>query len=777
MKQFYYMFLYLMRGKGNNVIKITSLTLGLVVGLVLFSKVAFELSFDNFYPDKDRIYQLQVRWDIKNGSSSEGSIINAPFAPAMFHEFEEVVAGTTMDGWTESISFNIGDKKTITGELLSVDSLFFKTFGFKILAGDEEELRLPSTIFISETLAKNAFGKEDPLGKLLHMKEGSLTVKGVFADVPKNSHLQFDLIHTVDNDQRAGWQNGDRYRGYIKLAEGTDPMAVEAKIPDMMRRHYDVDAEIKKGTTRTFYLKPVTTIHTKDPDVQRTNLILSLLAFSLLFAAAMNYVLISISSLAKKTKIVGIHKCSGASEKNIFSMFMYETLTLLVGSLVLAFLIILTFRGYIESLIKSELTSLFSLQNLWVVLLIFVFLLLTTGFIPAKIFSSIPVKQVFNTYKDNKKYWKKGLLFTQFTGIAFMFTLLVIIMLQYSLVTNRDMGYTTGNILTSGYLWKMSPEQLQTAKTELARLPEVSAVSLASSLPADGLGGSPVINIDTKEDLFTGRFMSADADFFKTFGMELVAGKNFTDNSGNMNEIIVNETLARQLQVEDPIGYKIEYLKKERTICGVVKDYQTGTFYNDIFPVVIFPAFNESQYAYPALIIAHLNTPLTTELLSKFSDELKILAKDDEQDFLTYSNLFYDEAYNDARLFRNSVMIAALIMLIISLLGLFGFVDDEVSRRQKEVAIRKVNGAKIEDILILFSKGVFYIALPAIVLGIIFSYLLGMEWLKQFVVKIPLDAILFILSGLSILTVLLFTVITRSWPVVNENPVKSLKSE
>ncbi len=776
MTKLYYTLRFLLRGKGSNFIKIASLTLGLVVGLVLFSQVAFEMSYDNFYPDKGQIYQLQVKWDIKNGGVSEGDIVNAPFAPTMYQEFEEVIAGTTMNGWTENITFKMDERK-IEGQLLGIDSMFFKTFGLKIVAGDENDIALPSTVFISQTMAKNVFGNEDPLGRLLQFNQGSFTVKGIFADIPKNSHLKFDLVYVQDPSSFAGWQNGDRYRGYVKLAPGITPEAVEAKIPDMMRKHYDVDAEIKKGTVRSYSLKPVTEIHTKNPDIRRSNLILSLLAFSLLFAAAMNYVLISISSLAKRAKAVGIHKCNGASEKSVFSMFLYETLILLSISLVLALLIILVFRGPIESLIKTGLTSIFSLQNVWVIVCIFIILLFTTGFIPAKIFSSIPVTQVFHTYADGKKYWKKSLLFAQFAGIAFMLTLLVIIVLQYYMIVNKDMGYATENILVSDRLWELPPEQIKTIKTEFERLPEIEAIALSSSLPSDGLGGSPVVNIETNEELFTGRFMSADADFFKTFEIQIVNGRGFTDNSIHMDEIIVNETLARKLNVDNPVGHKIEYLRKVCTICGVMKDYQTGSFYNDIFPVVIFPPFSMNQYASPNVIVMRLNRPLSSQLLSEYSEKLKIYTKNDEKSFATYKNMFYNEAYNDARLFRNSVTVAALIMLAISLLGLFGFVQDEVNRRRKEIAIRKVNGAKAENIIVLISKGISYIAIPAIVLGIVLSYIVGAEWLTQFVVKIPLNFILFTLSGLSILAILVFTVVTRSWAVAHENPVLSLKSE
>ena len=776
MKQLHYILRGLLRVKGNNLIKIVSLTLGLVVALVLFSKVAFEMSYDKSYQDADRIYQLNVKWDIKNSGVSDQDIINAPFAPTMFQEMDEVIAGTTMYAWPEDVLFKIEDKE-IAGAHLVVDSMFLKTFGFELLAGNPEDVVQPLAVFISETMAKKAFGNGDPVGQLLNLEDGALTVSGVFADIPENSHLKFDLISIADLTLFGGWQNQDVFRGYVKLAPDVDYKTVEAKIPDMMGRHYDVDAEMRGGRIRTFYLKPVTDVHTSNPEVMRTNIVLGILAFALLLAAAMNYVLISVSSLSKRTKSIGIHKCNGASDRNVFSMFMYEAGILIVMSLILAFLLIVAFKGQIELVLNNGLFSLFSLQNLWVTVVVLLVLFFITGFIPANVFSSVPVTQIFHANKADKRQWKGVLLFAQFFGIAFMLTLLVIIVCQYQMVMNKDMGYITEDIILSENTWRLNEEQLKMVKVEFERLPEIDAVAITSSVPAEGLGGSPVIDCETKEDLFTGRFLSADNDYFETFGIQLIKGRGFTENSIHTDEIVVNEALAGLLDVENPIGHRIEYLKRERTICGVVKDYQTQTFYSQISPLVIFPVFSEAEYAFSNIIVMRLNTPLTSERLDELSAKLKVLSHNEDVSFMSYANLLYEEGYGEVRLFRNAVTTAAIIMLIITLIGLLGFVADEVNRRQKEIAVRKVNGAGAKDILRLLSLGISFVAFPAIILGLLFSYVVGAEWLQQFAVKVPLNVFLFVLSGLSIVAILLFSVLTRAWNVAHENPINYLKTE
>ncbi len=778
MKQWLYSIRYLLKNKGSNTIKVVSLTLGLVVALVLFSQVAFDMSYDNFYPDKERIYSITCKWNL-NGKedNDEGRIINAPFAPTMSQEIPEVESGTVMTGWVGDVEYIIDDKK-ISAKRMIADSLFFQTFGLPIIAGNLSDMGKPFHAFVSETFAQRAFGDQDPLGKRLAEGDNVFTIAGIFKDVPKNSHLQMDMVATFKTmyewGARPGWQNNDAYLGYVKLREGADPRQVEAKIPEMMARHFDLEAEIQKGIVRQYFLRPMTDIHTKDPEVRRTSLILSLLAFALLFASAMNYVLLSVSSLPKRAKSIGVYKCNGATNKNVFNIFVYETIILIIVSLILSMLIILASRGFIETLIKSDLSAVFAPANLWVAGFVLLILFFTTGILPSRILSTIPVTQVFRSYADSKKKWKSGLLFVQFVGISFMISLLVIIMTQYHMILNKDMGYDTVRIVRASSLGEMTTEQLETAKGELLRLPYVESVSLATDTPLSGLNGSPVVDTETKENLFIGRFLLADADYAQTYNIPLSEGSTFRGStSEKINEVIVNETLVRMLGTENPIGKQFDYLNKTWTICGVMKDYQSGSVYNEVFPIVLLPLH---AYGWRPDLVVRLTTSPTKDVIETLSAQLKNYTKNEESTFFSFQQE-YKNYYRDARLFRDSVIVASIIMLMISLLGLFGFVEDEIMRRTKEIAIRKVNGALVLDVLRLLAKGITYIALPAIVFGILISFIVGSEWLQQFALKIPLHLTLFLLSGIAIFAITQFCVIARSMPVALSNPVNFLKME
>lgn len=775
MRQFRYVIRYLLHSRGNNIIKVISLSLGLFVGLVLFAQVAFEMSFDNFYPDKDQLYLLHVKGKVKGENSFEGGIVNAPYAPTMHQEFPEVISAANTSNQPEK-RWIVSGENEFEENILRADSLFFQTLGFKVLEGNPEDLKVEDVMFVSESFAKRAFGDiSQAVGQTCKLDDMPFHVRGVFADVPKNGHLQFDVVASLTPYTRnAGWLNNDAYCGYVKLAPGTDPAAVEAKIPEMRRRHYDVDELTKKGYVLEYYLKPVTKLHSGDKTVIRTCLILSLLAFSLLFAAAMNYVLISISSLATRAKSVGVHKCGGASNGSIFSMFLYETLLLIFVSLVVTVLAILVFRAPIEVLVKADLSSIFSFSNLWVVGVVLLVLVLLTGLIPARLFSTIPVTQVFRAYKDNKRRWKQILLFLQFSGTTFLLTLLGIIYFQYQMMLNRDMGFQTDRIVFTEWMWKLDNDQLRTIKEEFEKYPGVASAALTSALPSDFASGQHVDDPETKEMLFGSRFISVGAEYFNTLGMTLVAGNTFTEGALERKEIILNETAARKLNKLNVVGEKVLFFNELHTIIGVVKDYQYLSFFVEIPPIVLMAPSH--PYCSCSILVLKLNKDITSDMLEDMTRKLRELSHREEYTVQPYV-VTYERHYKDIRLFRNSVTTAGLIMLVVTLLGLFGYITDEIHRRTKEIAIRKVNGAKAMDVLKLLSVDISYICVPSILIGLGIAYVVGEEWLQQFVVKIPLSIVLLGGSGLAIWLVIQLCIVVRAWNVANENPVNCIKSE
>lgn len=775
MKQLQYVIRYLLKTRGNNLIKIVSLTLGLFVGLILFAQVAFEMSYDNFYPDKEQLYLLHIKASVQGKDGFEGGVVHAPFAPTMYREFPEVISAANAYAFSWERRFKWGET-TFEEKTLSVDSLFFQTMGFPVLEGNPEELKMEDAVFVSRSFAEKVFGNiMNAVGQRLISDEQTYQVRGVFEDLPKNGHLQFEVATSLTSwTKGAGWRNNDAYACYLRLASGTDINTIPDKIREMRLRHYDVEALEREGVRWDYYVKPVTELHSGDPVVHRTCLILSLLAFSLLVASALNYVLISISSLATRAKSVGVHKCNGASEGNIFAMFIYETFVLIIVSLLITIVLILLFQKQIEVLVKTDLSAIFSLEHWWVVGAVIVVLMLITGIIPAKIFSSLPVSLVFRSYKDSKRTWKRSLLFMQFGGVSFLMTLLGVIVLQYHMMLNRELGFDTEGVICTEGMYTLSKNELQAVKHEFLSYPGVESVTLTQNLPTGRWSGQSMKDPVTEEILIHTRFTSADSSYFKTLGIRVLMGRNFNEESWERREVIVNQTFVRQLNVENPIGMRVSYFDDIYTICGVVNDFQYRSFFEEIPAIAFVPI--EFPYCNSATLALRLNREITPELLIDMNERLKELSHKEDYMFTPYF-VTYAAYYKDVRLFRDSVIVAGLIMLVITLLGLFGYITDEVHRRSKEIAIRKVNGATSMDILRILSVNISFIAIPSILIGLGFAYMVGTEWLKQFAVKIPLSIALFAGCGFILWLIIQMCLVLRAWNVANENPVKSIKSE
>lgn len=788
MKQLLYVLRSIANAKVNSFIKIISLTLGLAVAIVLFSKVAFEISYDKFYPDADRLYRLQRIIMMEGDAAYDGPVINYPVPGAMKDDLSEVEDVVVLQNYMAE-KYLVKDDIQYKEKLLVADSTFFDMFGMELIEGDKKMLGVASNLFLSQSAAKRIFGNVSPVGQTIIFKDNQSTntVAGVFKDMPDNSHLDFDAVLSLRtysqhwNVDPVWWIGRDMFLGYVKLRPGADPKEVEAKLPDMLKKYMDVEKFLGQGAEFSYFLNPVKEIHSGADDMKRMILILSLLAFALLFVSAMNYVLISISSLASRAKAIGVHKCNGATNETIFSMFIRETSVQIVISLILSILLLLVFRGQIEGLLENSFTSIFSLSNLWVTLAVIIALILLAGIIPASIFSAIPVTQVFRVKTASKRTWKQALLFIQFAGIAFVVSLLLIIVKQYNMLINKDLGYTTENIMVTRSTDGMTGEQLNLVRDKLQQMPQVQSVSISEYLPIYGGNGWMIRNEETDEMLFSSRAIDVTPDYLETFDIQLIAGREFPENmTEGYNGVLINETFAKMMHWNDsPIGKTITESRKWEVI-GVVKDYQLGSLYETksgifkgIQPLVIVgktPPYSGWNH-----LIVRMNA-LDIDLQAEMTRMLRETLDNNEAFFAEYKSLLNEE-YQSAKLFRNSILVASLLMLFITLLGLIGYTADEISRRSKEIAIRKITGATGANILRIISKDIMIISLPAIVIGIMISYLTGVQWLQQFAVKIPLNVFLFLTSGIFVVLLILACVTLRTVRVANSNPVESIKAE
>lgn len=775
------------KGRSNG-IKILSLGVGLAMGLVLISKVCFERSFDKFYPDSDRIYRLHENI-IRDGEYKSYGQVSGGVATAMQVEIPEVEKATRL-------TYIGGDKelfKTQDGNRYSAryvvmgDTNVFDLLPRPILIGDPKEtLSRPGYVMISNRIAKLLGGAEQAVNKEFEFESSpgqTYTIGGVFEDVPENSHLRFEIVASLEGMSkwsRENWLGNDRYLGYVKLYPGTDPESLTTAIREMQGRHCDLEEVKKAGIDLTYSLVPLMDMHSNSDEVKSMNSLLGFLAFVLIFTAAMNYVLIVISTLINRTKEVAVHKCYGASDKNLFGMIMSETCLHMLISLLLAAFLIVLFRTKTEELLGATLGALFSTQTIVILIGVCIVIFFITGLIPTYMFLRIPVAAAFRNFKESRRYWKLCLLFIQFLATAYLVALLSVINKQYDYMVNVDPGYAYEKL---AYCSTQGVEESvrNTAIEELRKIPEVDKVSACYDLPISGMSGNNVSLPGDDRQLFNIADMYwVKDDFFSLMEIPVIEGEVFRSDGSASNKVMVSRSFVEKMEqvagwTGSAIGKNIIITEHSQngepfTICGVYEDVCIGSTGNpDTRPTALF----YDRYAPMILIKFHEMSP---ENIKKAQKVLEDVMPDRNVTVTAYYMDMID-LYKDSRTFRDSVMIGGIVTLIIALIGLLGYTSDETNRRGREIAIRKVNGATAWSILKMISKDISYIAIPAIVIGMTVAYYSGTGWLEKFTEKAPIGFFIFLAGAMMVYVLIIACVLYRAWAVSNSNLVDSLKSE
>lgn len=771
MKQIYYVIQTLLRGRGSNIIKIISLGLSLTMSILLFSRVAYEQSFDTCYKDYDNLYQIWSVFTVKGEKYPPQEQNCGPVAGAILENFpEQVEAATSTCHWMNAPLYN--ENARFDERKIVADSLFFKTMGIEVLSGNPvKDLQQPNVIFLSDRFAGRIFGGENPVGKTVNYNhEKDFIVKGTYEALPENATVHPEAVISMptlwnDGVGNYSWRGGDSYPEYIRFRPGADKSVVNARIDAMIEKYRPEEDKKKYGYTA--FVKPIRDTYRNYESVERMRNIMTVLGLAILFIAALNYVLISISSLTYRAKAVGVHKCNGASGGKIFGMFLLETGIIIAAALLLMALVLLNFREFFEDTAAAKLSLLLAPERIWVPLTVVGILFMVGGVLPGRLFARIPVSQVFRRYTEGKKGWKRPLLFIQFAGVAFICGLMCVVMVQYQYVLNKDMGYNPQRMAFANAYWNEDKES-DAALRFFKGLPYVEAVTSANNTPVSGYSGSMIRDASGNVLFSTRACFYMREDYPAMMGMAFKAGRM----ARTKDEIIVNETFADMMHWgNDAVGRTVDVDNAvQMKVAGVLKDFQIGDF-------------TEAKMPFVARYNQHFTGTVHVRLKEPFVQNLRQLNKDAADafgnqtiDFVSYEKQITD-SYNSVRVFRNATLMAAVTMFFVMLMGLIGYTADEVRRRGKEIAIRKVNGAEASSILELLSKDVLVVALPAVVLGTLASWYINGIWMEQFVEQVPLGWVVYLLVVIANLAVIVGCVLWKSWRIANENPVNSIKSE
>lgn len=792
MKNFYISFRTLFKKGRHNDIKILSLGVGLAMGLVLIAKVCFELSYDNFYPESDRIFAIQENFSIGDKSNDGFPCVSGGVAPGMKAEIPGVVAATRCERTGEMV-MKTPDNKKYTAIFMLADSCFYDVLPREMLVGNAREtLSRPLYALVSEEMA----GKINPdgadvIGKTFEVQTFpgvQITVGGVFKDVPKNTHLYYDVLVSLStfkaitgwskDDQ---WLGGDSFNAYVLLQPGLSADDMLQPMAEMLDRHVDSKKLKEQGMTYSIFLRPLGELYASSPATKRMAVMLTAIAFAILFAALMNYVLLVISSMVTRSKDVAIHKCYGATGWNITDMIFSEAFLNLLISVVFSTLLVFGFRRIVEELLGTSLSSLFTPDTLMILLGVCVLVFLVAGLLPSQPFARIPVALVFRSYTNSRRSWKKALLFIQFVAVGFLVCLLIVIGWQYSFMVNDNPGYSYERLAFCN-LEGVSQSSRKALMDEIRKQGEVEDVTTCYELPAFSGSGDIVYRPGSEDAVAHFRDLyGTNANFVSLLEMKVIEGQAFDESySDSMQLVMVSRQMATELanafQWKDGVvGKKLDIgghgTDDPFTVVGVYDDVRMGRIDQE---GMVNSAIFFSKRAEQTLVVKFRER--NAENLAHINNVIKEFLPDREINLIDY-RFSLTKLYDTSRIFRDSVMAGGIITLIIALIGLIGYINDETNRRGKEIAVRKINGATERDILRLISSDIVWMALPAILIGAGASWFASEKWLQQFSEKIPMNAGLFLTGSVVVLAVILLTVVYRTWMVANANPVLSLKSE
>ena len=774
MRHLYYTLQTLLRGHGGTAEKIISLTLGLVMGVLLFAQIAYELSFDRFYPNPDTLVMLRMR-NVTKGVPEPGYNYSTyrPAAADLSEAFPDLVESASLTSnlfWEPA--FYKEDKKLEDIQILFADTAYFATTGLTLLQGDPKDLGVQGNAFISESMARRLYGDESPIGKVLSVEKlFDVTIRGIYADVPRNSIMPHDLLLSMAALDwaygRGTWNMNNLYGVLFRLKQPADVDAMNSRIQQAVEQY--TDPHLGDDVVTEYSVLPIHKVYRSYPDSTRRLVILGVLGFSIFFVSILNYVLRAVAAMSRRAKLVGVHKCSGADGWHILSMFLWETGLLVTASILCGGVLLWLLREQVEELLGSRLTDLFTWQTLYVPLGTVLLLFLVAGVVPGRIYARIPVTQVFRRYTDGKRSWKRGLLTVQFIGVSFIGGLLLTTVWQYHDLMTRSVGFHAEGLAVGTVTGDI--RRAQGVADAIRREPYVEAVA--------GSGSHLLAHFSTYRLLDNQgnficplHFTQIEKDFPQVTGLQLLEG-HWPQHRG---EAVVGRKTVETLKWGDtaigrqlPIDPSWAGLEEPAIVTGVVENVRNmGFFASQTCTAFIL---NDRLRTFNVRLKAPLD-----ENLKKLNAFVKSTYPDLALEFTTYQDIRREQNASVST-FRNTVWVTTACIILIVLMGLIGYVSDETQRRSKEVAVRKVNGAEASDILRLLSVDILKIAVLAVAAGMAVAWYVSGQWMQQFADSHLLSVVWYVLLALLLLVLVVAVVVLKAWRIANENPVLSIKSE
>ena len=782
----------------HNFVKILCLALGLAISSVIIAEIYFEQTYDTYFPGWERTYQISEVGSMPSFNGSKPFSFNqtsGAIAPGV-KDYAPMVEAATRFVDMDKEQCKLENQNSMEANVLMADSCFFDIFPQKILMGKAKEtLSRPLYCMIDSKLAEQMGG--NVVGKHFTIPEypgKTFTIGGIFESFPwgaslHNRQILVSLCSIGDlwgYDGRNQWVGNDNYFSYIRLAKGHEISELRPYITKMKKDHFTAVATQTPGFTLDYEFTILSEVFTQNSYIKMMGWILGIIAFVLLFTSVMNYLLIIVGNLVTRSREMAVRKCYGAEPKNIHAIIFSEALVHVGLAVILAAVLVFLCKGTIENFLSAPISTLVFNRGSWILVSICLLVLLVGGLVPGWLYNKIPVAIAFRGYNENRNRWKLALLGVQFVISGLLFSLLFVVNHQYSLMVNMNPGYNYENVAIV-HVDAINGDQRSRCLSEIKRMPDVKEVASTCAVPLENYavnGNNLSLPDDRKSLQIVHDAWGVDDNYFRMMGIDFVQGSFFTERNDSSRQVIIDEALAKKLTTlghwkDGAVGKRVwisSHCNEDETmtICGVVKNVRYGTISTSNADTNATPFVYFYGRANRCMLVKF--NDLTEKSLSDLKNEVQSLYPNNEVTVYDYESEFKAQ-YASQLNFRNGILVAGIVTMVIALFGLVGYTSDEVNRRRKEIAIRKVNGAKVKDILRIFLKDIMKIALPCIIVGDLGAWLIARQWLMSFSEKITMTPLLFIGVTIILLVIIGLSVVINCYKVANSNPVKYLKDE
>ena len=797
----------LWKNKGFTAINITGLAIGLSCFILIALYVVDELSYDRYNVNADRIYRVDA--DIKfGGNELKLAVSSDPMGATLKRDYPQVEEYTRIYASEGDKLVKKGNEYIDEPHIVYVDSTFFDVFTLPAIAGNTKNaLDEPNTVVLTESSAKKYFGTNEVVGKAIEISKKPFKINAVIKDIPYNSHFHFDFLLSMKNvDYQFGNYLSNNFHTYIRLKQGTDYHKFEKNFSQVVNKYILPQAKQfmnissmeefqKSGNKLQYFLTPLTKIHlysARFPELDTNGniqyvYIFGVVALFILLIACINFINLSTARSASRAKEVGIRKVLGTLKKNLITQFLAESSLMAVISLVLAIAIAFAVLPWFNTIAAKSLTiaSIFSPRILPFLIALPFVVGVVAGSYPAFFLSRFkPVsvlKGKINTgFKKN--YLRSGLVVLQFFTSIILIIGTVIIYRQLNFIQTTNLGYNKDQVLIINSTGTLAGND-EAFKQDILKLPGITSATMSGFLPVSSSSRSDnsysrEATMDTKNALSMQSWV-VDYDYVKTMGLQIIKGRNFSKDFGSdSSAFIINETAAKVLGYNEPIGKKIYTNFQDAsgtrlvtyTIVGLVKNFHYESLKNNIFPLGLRLGHDNT------LISFKVNASNIQPLVKQVETKWKTMAPG-----MPFSYRFMDESFNNMYKGEQQVgqvaVTFSILAILIASLGLFGLVTYMSEQRTKEIGVRKVLGASVTDLVGMLSKDFLKLVLIAALAAFPIAWWVMHSWLQDFAYRIKIDWWIFLLVAMVALGIALVTVSFQAIKAAMANPVKSLRTE